>query len=94
MIKYQYTPSNDKPQKIVIFIDYLRDRMKLTIMGEIIEGSAGEGDTITQVIKDLCFHTRYQYDEQTRLGYVQHKFHYNGQTDPKRIYSKINHYWE
>lgn len=93
MHKYIHTPSNDKPRQIVIFIDYLRDRMKLTIMGEIIEGTAVEGDKITQVIKDLCLHHRYQYDEQTRLGYVQHKFHFNGQTDPKKIYSKLNHFW-
>lgn len=94
MNKYIHTPSNDKPRQIVIFIDYLRDRMKLTIMGEIIEGTAVEGDKITQVIKDLCLYHRYQYDEQIRLGYVQHKFHFNGQNDPKKIYSKINHYWE
>ena len=94
MNKHEHLPSNDKPSKIVIFIDYLHNRMKLTIMDKIIEGNSTEGDKITQVIKDLCLHTRYQHDEQTSLGYAQHNFHYNGQTDLKRIYSKINHYWE
>lgn len=86
-------PSSDKKHNIVLFIDYRRDIMKLIIMGEIIMGDSTEGNKINADIHSSALHYRYQYDEQTELGYVQHKYQYHGQSPAKKIYDRLNHYW-
>ena len=93
MNKSELIPSSDKKHNIVLFIDYVRNTMKLIIMGEIIKGDSAEGDKIKTDITNVGLHCRYQYDEQTELGYVQHKFQYHGQENPKKIYTKLIHYW-